>query len=681
MSDISVSPNTSPLKRFAIVALCFPIVVLLFVARALSSEMPSQPTATAIIAKGPLSAALDHVQQHLNQLYYSWRLMPPKILKLNSVVAAEFADKGWLAVALLATLFVLLGATLVFATWRLTRPLRLWTIAQPRDTAFGRLRRFGGRLLFGTLMVASFVVGSAGSFLLFPWPPLLREIVLALLSAAIAMWTFRMLARIALLPSYLGVPDAHEVRAFDITDEAADHWYRWSTIFVDIFSLVATIFALLPIFGFTFDDILALAVPVDLVLLVVVILAIWLRPKMLPNVGSRSVHISSVAISWLLTGYFILLFAIRTSGALPVFWTAVTVVALPSAIAIARHAVRYIFRHSETEEEASPLVGIAVADRAIRLVLIAAAAFGLAGVWGVDLSNLGRHHDNEMQFLPGILDAVLILLGADFGWSIVKAIIERELGSEARGDASEVAFQQHTRVRTLLPIIQNILFAVIVILATLMVLASIGIQIGPLIAGAGVIGVAVGFGAQTLVKDVISGIFYLFDDAFRVGEYISSGKYMGTVESFSLRSVKLRHHRGPLFTIPFGELGAVQNQSRDWSTDKFNITVRYETDIETARKLVKKLGQELADDPEFAPWVIEPIKMQGVQEFGEHGIVLRMKYTTRPGGALGMKRRFYIRVREVFKEANIELPLPAIQFQSVAPQPTPSASNPGAADR
>ncbi|TGT22073.1 mechanosensitive ion channel, partial [Mesorhizobium sp. M4B.F.Ca.ET.172.01.1.1] len=115
---------------------------------------------------------------------------------------------------------------------------------------------------------------------------------------------------------------------------------------------------------------------------------------------------------------------------------------------------------------------------------------------------------------------------------------------------------QQARLHTLLPIIQNILLAVIVVMAVLMMLASVGIQIGPLIAGAGVVGVAVGFGAQTLVKDVISGVFFLLDDAFRVGEYITAGRYVGTVESFSLRSVKLRHHRGSLFTIPFGELGA-----------------------------------------------------------------------------------------------------------------------------
>src|SRR5438309_10971414 len=157
------------------------------------------------------------------------------------------------------------------------------------------------------------------------------------------------------------------------------------------------------------------------------------------------------------------------------------------------------------------------------------------------------------------------------------------------------------------------------------------LAIVPLIAGAGVAGVAIGFGAQTLVKDVISGMFYLLDDAFRIGEYIQSGSYKGTVESFSLRSVKLRHQRGPIYTVPFGELGAVQNMSRDWVIDKLTIGVSYGTDLEKARKLIKEIGKDLAANPEYAPHIIEPLKMQGVEQFGDYAIQIRMKMTTKPG--------------------------------------------------
>src|SRR4029434_8368202 len=167
------------------------------------------------------------------------------------------------------------------------------------------------------------------------------------------------------------------------------------------------------------------------------------------------------------------------------------------------------------------------------------------------------------------------------------------------------------RMRTLLPIMSNLLFVIVLVVTLLMALSAMGIEIGPLIAGAGVVGVAIGFGAQTLVKDVISAMFFLLGDAFAVGEYIESGSYKGTVESFSLRSVKLRHHRGYLSTVPFGELGAVQNMSRDWVIDKMSIGITYDSDIEKARKLIKQIGKDLAADPEYARHILEPLKMQG----------------------------------------------------------------------
>jgi hypothetical protein len=112
----------------------------------------------------------------------------------------------------------------------------------------------------------------------------------------------------------------------------------------------------------------------------------------------------------------------------------------------------------------------------------------------------------------------------------------------------------------------------------------------------------------------------LLDDAFRVGEYIQAGRHKGTVEGFSIRSVRLRHHRGPVFTVPFNPLGAVENMSRDWVIDKVAISVTYDSDLEKARKLIKQIGLELQQDPEFGPNIIEPLKMQGVDELGEEGL-------------------------------------------------------------
>jgi small-conductance mechanosensitive channel len=216
-------------------------------------------------------------------------------------------------------------------------------------------------------------------------------------------------------------------------------------------------------------------------------------------------------------------------------------------------------------------------------------------------------------------------------------------------------------LRTLLPILRNMLLVVVMTVAALMVLSSLGVEIGPLIAGAGVAGVAIGFGAQTLVKDVISGVFYLFDDAFRVGEYIQSGSYKGTVESFSLRSVKLRHHRGPLYTVPFGELGAVQNMSRDWVIDKMMIGITYDSDLDKAKKLIKQIGKDLAADPEFGPRIIEPLKMQGVEQFGEYAIQIRMKMMTKPGEQFPIRRKAFAMIKKAFDANGIQFAVPTIQ--------------------
>lgn len=643
------------------------------------SAAAAAPDAVADADMGMMSSMLDRVKAHLTRIATAWPLLPQRFEAVRGIMMKEVDDKGGLGVATLIVLFVGVGGILSYLTFRLARPLRLWTIARDKDTPQGRVGKFGGRFLVGALMVSAFTVGSAGAFLMFDWPPLLREVVLAYLTAAIAIWSMRILSLGLLLPSFTKVVHAREVRAFDITDRRADHWFRWIGLFALVLALGAATFSLLPRFGFSGDDILALAVPVDLLLLGLALAAVWRRPVARAEDGERLPRFGHAATTWLLTAYFILLFLIRTGGTHAVFWFAVAVVALPAAIVLATRAVTYILRPPAVETGAPPLpaVTVAVIDRALRLALIVLAAMLLAKVWGLDMSSMEMKNPTTTLLLRGFLNAVVVALAADFAWSIIKAVIQRKLGvrplTHGEEEGALMLDPQQARLRTLLPIIQNILFAVILILAILMVLSSVGIQIGPLIAGAGVVGVAVGFGAQTVVKDVISGVFYLLDDAFRVGEYISSGKYTGTVESFSLRSVKLRHHRGPLFTVPFGELGAVRNESRDWTTDKFNITVGFDTDLETARKLIKRIGLELAEDPEFKPWVIEPIKMQGVQEFGEYGIVLRMKVTTRPGGAFAMKRKFYLRVRQVFRDNNIELPVPTVHIQGHSPGMTPAA--------
>ena len=286
-------------------------------------------------------------------------------------------------------------------------------------------------------------------------------------------------------------------------------------------------------------------------------------------------------------------------------------------------------------------------------ILVKASEFGMR--------NFGESETAVARIVSGVTQAVVIVLLADLIWHLLSAWMNRTLERKIAAQSPD-AGRQAAKMRTLLPIFRNVLLIFIVVVAGLMALSGFGVEIGPLLAGAGIFGVAVGFGAQTVVKDIISGMFYLLDDAFRVGEYIQSGSYKGTVEGFSLRSVRLRHHRGPLSTVPFSELGAIENMSRDWVIEKILVGVTYGTDLSKVKKVVKEVGKQLTADPELAPFILETLKLQGVEDFSDFSIDVRMKIKTIPGdGQFMVKRRALALIKTEFEKAGIEMPFPTVQ--------------------
>jgi small-conductance mechanosensitive channel len=404
--------------------------------------------------------------------------------------------------------------------------------------------------------------------------------------------------------------------------------------------------------------------------------AVWRRPSGPVTAAEDEGRRGRTALSIILSACGVLLWLLWVAGLAGVFWLVVVALLLPKAIEIVEAAVSHLLRPTgEAQAPGERSVLEVILERGLRTLLIVLAALWLARAWQIDLVSITDRDTLLTRLLRGALTSVVVLLLADFLWQVTKAAINRRLAETdvPAEPGTELAVRQ-ARLRTLLPIFRNIFMVVIAVLAGLMALSALGVEIGPLIAGAGVVGVAIGFGAQTLVKDVISGIFFLLDDAFRVGEYIQSGSYKGTVESFSLRSIKLRHHRGPVFTVPFGDLGAVQNMSRDWVIDKFMIAVTYDTNLEKARKLIKGIGQDLAADPDLGKQIIEPLKMQGVEQFGDYGVQIRMKMTTKPGEQFVIRRKALARIKQAFDENNIRFALPSVQVAGGDEESAPAAA-------
>ncbi|WP_299943422.1 mechanosensitive ion channel domain-containing protein [uncultured Ruegeria sp.] len=229
---------------------------------------------------------------------------------------------------------------------------------------------------------------------------------------------------------------------------------------------------------------------------------------------------------------------------------------------------------------------------------------------------------------------------------VVDGAADAELGDEG-GEGGQ------SRLATLLPLFRGAILAVVVVTIALIALMELGINVSPLFAGAGVVGLAVGFGSQTLVRDIFSGAFFLMDDAFRKGEYIDIGDVKGTVEKISIRSFQLRHHLGALNTIPFGEIKVLTNYSRDWVIMKLPLRVTYDTDVEKVRKLIKKLGQELLSDPVIGENFIQPLKSQGVIEMQDSAMIIRVKFMTKPGDQWLVRKKVYQDIRELFAREGI----------------------------
>ena len=230
----------------------------------------------------------------------------------------------------------------------------------------------------------------------------------------------------------------------------------------------------------------------------------------------------------------------------------------------------------------------------------------------------------------------------------VGPIAEPEPGDE--GGAGAAA----SRLGTLLPLFRSFILIVIATTAVLLILMEMGVNVAPLFAGAGVVGLAIGFGAQSLVRDILSGVFFLTDDAFRKGEYIDVGDVKGTVEKISLRSFQLRHHLGALNTIPFGEIKHLTNYSRDWVMMKLPLRLTYDTDVDKVRKLIKKLGVKLLDHPTEGHKFVQPLKSQGVYMMEDSAMIIRVKFMTRPGDQWTTRKLVYQEIRSLFEKEGIK---------------------------
>jgi small-conductance mechanosensitive channel len=583
---------------------------------------------------------------------------------------------------------LLLFGTGLLAEWLTRRALRGWldrldALAPENGSAWTWVRRVPlvlARLVLDLIPVAAFAVISYGLIGIVRPLPTTELVLLVANNSYMALRAVMALSRVVFSPA-----SAH-LRLMPVSDETAAYvtvWVRRIAVVAIAGYAVAEAGLLFGLPWAAYDAILRVALLVVSLLLVIVILqnrhavSDALRAPPLaegdePDRARRAFrglrdrlaevwHI--VAILWLLALWGVWALEVRDGFERLMRVSAFTVLILGLAKLVDELARRGIERgFSIGPEMARKYPGLEV--RANRYVpVLRGIVTGFVGVmallfllevYGVDAFGWFRRGQLGARLLGSLVSVGLTMLVALTVWELANAAIQRHLTKLSR-DAQAA---RSARVRTLLPMLRTLLSGAILVFVALNVLTEIGVNVAPLIAGAGVVGLAIGFGSQTLVRDVITGVFLLFEDAVAVGDVVQVSNLSGVVEQLSIRSIKLRAQDGSVHIIPFSAVTTVTNMTRDFSFAVLDVSVAYGEDTDRVSQVMREVAAEIRTDPKFAPLVRDELEMLGVERLADSGVLIRARIKGEPTARWALGREFNRRIKQRFDQLGIEIPYP-----------------------
>lgn len=258
-----------------------------------------------------------------------------------------------------------------------------------------------------------------------------------------------------------------------------------------------------------------------------------------------------------------------------------------------------------------------------------------------------------------LLHTLLIAIGA-YILSKIWGLVLKRISRAAEDDDPSTQNELERRVETVTSILKRIGNAALVITAGLMILSDFGVKIGPLLAGLGVAGVALGFGSQYLVRDIISGFFIVLENQFRVGDVVKIGEYSGTVEKMYLRTTQLRSASGDLHVIPNGRIEGVTNLTRVWSRAVLEVGVSYSADIDEVFDALNEVAARAQNDEFISGNLKEPLSVAGVTDLGDSAVKVRLWGKVEPLQQWAVERALRKLTKEVFDERGIEIPFPQV---------------------
>lgn len=584
------------------------------------------------------------------------KVMPEAVKRVFGLDRTVHPVTALVGVGILTVLYWLAG----WLVNRRTRGLRDRLAQTPENAGWGvKVGRLFLRALLDlmTLLLISTIVFIVYLLLVGQYSGA-KPVVITWLAAMIFWGLSTTLARFILAPKAPGL------RFLPIPDSAAKYLYKWADRFALLIGLSLLFFGLLRLENTSEAlHLLTLAVIGFVLMITLCVLLVANRRPVAEFIaegadpGSIRQQFASIwqyaAITYLLVFWVVWVVGMILFGAGQAWNGLAALLCVPAYLILNWGAQRLVDHAGEMagkNDETGQVSRVKSVLRAgFRIAIGAALFFWLLSLYDVDLP-LGE------ATARALINIMVTLVLAYVFWLYVSSAIERRIRPEGDEELDDDAEGGHggDRITTLLQLLKKFIFTALVVLVALICLSSIGVDIGPLLAGASIFGIAIGFGSQTLVKDIVSGIFFLLDDAIRVGDYIEVDKAKGTVERITIRSMQLRHHLGMVYTLPFGHIKQVKNLTRDYSIMKLQYHVPFDADVAKIKKIVKKIDKELRQVPEFDNVLLSKIKSQGVKSMDEVGMLMRIKFTTKPGGQFSVRKAVLTKLKKYFEEEGLQ---------------------------
>ncbi len=275
--------------------------------------------------------------------------------------------------------------------------------------------------------------------------------------------------------------------------------------------------------------------------------------------------------------------------------------------------------------------------------------------WSTAISNSANWLVTE---LPGLLIIIVLFFLVSRGIGVVTRKMRKALINRADKDENVDTDEAVKRINTLINIIRRVFIIVLWLVFFMLLLQKFGVNIGPILASVGILGLAIGFGAQELVRDFITGFFILLENQIRTGDVAVINGTGGLVERIELRTITLRDFSGTVHVFQNGKISSLSNMTKDWSAMVFDIGVAYKEDTQRVMDIIKQVGDELQEDPDFGSDIIEPMEVFGLDAFGDSAIIIKARLKTKPIKQWTIGREYRKRLKSAFDKHNIEIPFP-----------------------